>query len=318
MISKKTKQVGFILISLIVTFLFIEGLLRLGSWSFYYLQNEQNKKKISSGIKELVVLCVGESTTAWGGKNSWPSQLQRILNNTQHQVTFHIINKGIPATDTNEILKQLPSHIMKYKPDIVLAMVGINDGYKGMGQNYDIFYPSESLIKSSSSGKSLLKTLLSHSRAYDLFHWMADATKYLAKQNNDAKTKIHLADELTNKSESFDYGFRNPNITHLLPRTILNLNSMVNITTSKGIQFIFVQYPLRKVAILKNSVKGNALYINNYEVFHNLLKKYKYDKLFIDNFANDFGHATTFTNRIIANNVARQLKKFIGFQSQNH
>ena len=29
--------------------------------------------------------------------------------------------------------------------------------------------------------------------------------------------------------------------------------------------------------------------------------------LFIDKFANDFGHATPFGNRIIANNVARQL-----------
>ena len=114
MISKNTKRVGFILISLIVAFLLIEGLLRLGSWGFYYLQDEQNKKNISLNRKELVVLCIGESTTGMGGKNSWPSQLQRILNNTQHQMTFHIINKGLPGTDTNEILKQLPFYIMEY------------------------------------------------------------------------------------------------------------------------------------------------------------------------------------------------------------
>jgi hypothetical protein len=315
MTSENTKRAGFILISLIVTFLFIEGLLRLGSWGFHYLQDEQNKKNISSNRKELVVLYLGESTTGWGGKNSWPSQLQRILNNTQHQVAFHIINKAIPATDTNEILKQLPSHIMKYKPDIVLAMVGINDGY---GQSYDIFYPPESLISSSSLRQSWFITLLSHSRVYGLFHWIADAIKHLTKQNNDVKTKIHLADELINEGESFDYGLRNPNTTHLLPRTILNLNTMVNLTTSKSIKFIFVQYALRKIDILKNSIKGNALYISNYEIFHDLQKKYDYDELFIDNFANDFGHATTFANRIIADNVARQLKVFSGLQNQTH
>ena len=316
MISVNTKRAGFTLISLVVIFLLIEGLLRLGSWSFHYLQDEQNKKNISSNKKELVVLCVGESTTGWGGKNSWPSQLQRILNNTQHEVTFHIVNKGIPATDTNEILKQLPFHIMKHKPDIVLAMVGINDGYEG--HDYDIFYPSESLINSSSSRQSWFITLLNQSRVYGLFDWMAGAIKYLTKQNNNLEMKIHLADELSNERESFDYGLRNPTITHLLPRTILNINSMVNLTTSKNIQFIFVQYALRKVDILKNSVKGNAFYISNYEIFLGLQKKYKYNELFIDKFANDFGHATTFANRIIADNVARQLKKFIGFQSQSH
>jgi hypothetical protein len=57
MISVNTKRAGFTLISLVVIFLLIEGLLRLGSWSFHYLQDEQNKKYISSNKKELVVLC---------------------------------------------------------------------------------------------------------------------------------------------------------------------------------------------------------------------------------------------------------------------
>jgi len=318
MISENTKRVGFILISLIVAFLLIEGLLRLGSWGFYYLQDEQNKKIISLNRKELVVLCIGESTTGMGGKNSWPSQLQRILNNTQHQMTFHIINKGLPGTDTNEILKQLPFYIMEYKPAIVLAMVGINDGYEGRpgDLNYDIFYPSESLINNSSSRQSWFITLLSHSRVYGLFYWMTDGIKYLTKQKNDVKTKIHLTEKLINERESFDYGLRNPNTTHLLPRTILNLNNMANLTTAKSIKFIFVQYALRRVDILKNSVKGNGLYISNYEIFYDLQKKYNYDDLFIDKFANDFGHATPFGNRIIAENVARQLKKILGFQNQ--
>ena len=46
-----------------------------------------------------------------------------------------------------------------------------------------------------------------------------------------------------------------------------------------------------------------------YEIFKSLLKKYVYDDLFIDSFADDFGHATLFGNRVIAENVAQELLK---------
>ena len=46
-----------------------------------------------------------------------------------------------------------------------------------------------------------------------------------------------------------------------------------------------------------------------YEIFKSLLKKYVYDNLFIDSFADDFGHATPFGNRVIAENVAQELLK---------
>ena len=43
----------------------------------------------------------------------------------------------------------------------------------------------------------------------------------------------------------------------------------------------------------------------------NLLKRYKYDDLFTHNFATDFGHATPFGNRVIADNVAKKLLKLL-------
>ena len=46
-----------------------------------------------------------------------------------------------------------------------------------------------------------------------------------------------------------------------------------------------------------------------YEIFKSLLKKYVYDDLFIDTFADNFGHATPFGNRVIAENVAQELLK---------
>ena len=84
---------------------------------------------------------------------------------------------------------------------------------------------------------------------------------------------------------------------------------MVNLTTERGINFVFVQYALRKTDILRNVIEGNVFYISNYEIFSVLLTKYDYSDLFVDKFAKDFGHATTFGNRIIADNVAQQLLK---------
>ena len=46
-----------------------------------------------------------------------------------------------------------------------------------------------------------------------------------------------------------------------------------------------------------------------YEIFKSPLKKNVYDDLFIDSFADDFGHATPFGNRVIAENVAQELLK---------
>ena len=46
-----------------------------------------------------------------------------------------------------------------------------------------------------------------------------------------------------------------------------------------------------------------------YETFKGVLKRHVYDDLFIDSFADDFGHATPFGNRVIAENVTQELLK---------
>ena len=50
----------------------------------------------------------------------------------------------------------------------------------------------------------------------------------------------------------------------------------------------------------------------------NLLTQYDLKDLFYDSFAGDFGHATTFGNRVIAENVAQQLLKNLELQEQSN
>ena len=107
------------------------------------------------------------------------------------------------------------------------------------------------------------------------------------------------------------YGLHNPNATNLYSKTIRNPNDIVDLTTERGINFIFVQYALKKTDVLRNVIERDLFYIDNYEIFMNLLKRYKYDDLFTDNFATDFGHATPLGNRVIVDNVAKKLLKLL-------
>jgi tetratricopeptide (TPR) repeat protein len=76
---------------------------------------------------EVVIMCVGESTTGLGGEYSYPRQLERILNEKNLGKRVSIINKGIPGGESSTILRQLKDNLDKYYPDIVIAMMGIND-----------------------------------------------------------------------------------------------------------------------------------------------------------------------------------------------
>jgi lysophospholipase L1-like esterase len=76
---------------------------------------------------EIVILCIGESTTAWGLSDSYPSQLQNLLDLKYGKNIFRVVNEGVAGTDTSKIYKQLDYLVTHHKPDYVITMMGIND-----------------------------------------------------------------------------------------------------------------------------------------------------------------------------------------------
>jgi len=90
------------------------------------LQEYKNLKVMRQ--KDLIrILCLGESTTASGGDYSYPSQLEKILNEKMPGLKFIVINKGIPAVNTSYIVEHLIENLNRYNPDIVVTMMGCND-----------------------------------------------------------------------------------------------------------------------------------------------------------------------------------------------
>jgi Tfp pilus assembly protein PilF len=123
-VSNKQK-ITLIICGVLFSFVILEIGLRIGGFIFLSLQERKNQIFIKQpGIYRII--CLGESTTA-GTEDSYPFQLEKILNQLNTRIKFSVINKGVPATDTKSILKKLEENINKYRPDMVITMMGIND-----------------------------------------------------------------------------------------------------------------------------------------------------------------------------------------------
>ncbi|MCB9757313.1 MAG: tetratricopeptide repeat protein [Candidatus Omnitrophica bacterium] len=129
------QKIGLFFFALGISLLILEGGLRLGGWVFISLQEKGNQSNVAAG-KEYRILCLGESTTALGGEQAYPRQLERILNSRQSLTKFKVINKGIPATTTDQIVAKVESYIDDYQPQMVVAMMGINDPQNLVKRNW--------------------------------------------------------------------------------------------------------------------------------------------------------------------------------------
>lgn len=120
------EKISFIAVGILAAFLLIEAVLRLAGFGFLFFQEYKNKKnmKDNGGYR---ILCIGDSLTALGGKNSYPAQLQEILNQKFPDLKCSVINKGRVGAKSLETASKLNQYADLYKPDMIIAMTGIND-----------------------------------------------------------------------------------------------------------------------------------------------------------------------------------------------
>ncbi|HRY28634.1 MAG TPA: tetratricopeptide repeat protein [Elusimicrobiota bacterium] len=116
------KKTGLVLLGAGLALLFLETGLRLTGGALRAKQNLSLRKALNSG-GDVRLLCLGESTTAGG----YPKHLEEILNRRQTKTRFTVIDAAYPGTTTSVILTQLEKNLEKYKPQLVVTMMGIND-----------------------------------------------------------------------------------------------------------------------------------------------------------------------------------------------
>lgn len=111
---------------ILLGFAVLEVGMRTAGWLLNRAQARSNQLSLDQGAA-VRVLCVGESTTALGGEQSYPRQLESILNAASSKVRFSVVNAGITATNTDTILERLEGWLDSYHPQVVVVMMGIND-----------------------------------------------------------------------------------------------------------------------------------------------------------------------------------------------
>ncbi len=134
-----------VVLKIVVFFIFLELILRLGGFLFLSMQEWRNWQSVKSD-NEFRILCLGGSETALGGRNTYPTQLQEILNASPLDIKVTVINRGIPNAKTALIAEQIDDLIKKYRPQIVTTMLGATDSYDPLESSF-LLKPKNILTK---------------------------------------------------------------------------------------------------------------------------------------------------------------------------
>jgi len=154
-LSAKNK-ITLILLGVFICIILLEIGLRISGFIILFRQEQKNRSVLKEfkDSRMYRIMCLGGSTTADGGKYSYPSQLEDILNKGDMEIEFRVINKGICGADSALILSKLRENLRRYKPDMVITMIGANDNYDTV--SYD------------ASLKSRIKLIFKNFRVYKL------------------------------------------------------------------------------------------------------------------------------------------------------
>ncbi len=116
------QKTALVLLGLFLSVVLLEAGLRLGGFILLSVQEYGNLRSIKQkGAYR--ILCLGESTT----QGQYPHLLEEILNERHIGVRFSVIDKGRMGTNTRAILSQTEAYLDQYHPDMVVAMMGVND-----------------------------------------------------------------------------------------------------------------------------------------------------------------------------------------------
>ena len=135
------RQKAFLVIfGVIVAVILLETGLQLSSFiGVHVFLPRYDFSEIKPG--ERVTFCMGDSFTygiGAGKDNSYPCQLEEILNKRVKSSRFKVYNLGVPGYNSAQVLKKLRSAISLYKPDAVVVLCGGNDNWNFDGMELQL------------------------------------------------------------------------------------------------------------------------------------------------------------------------------------
>jgi|GEM_PF-2908428 len=183
----RTKKIIGILIYIVFLLVAFEIILRIGG--FLILQNEEPK----IGDDKFVILAIGDSTTYGLGVNqerAYPNQLEIFLKNKYPDKDIVVLNKGIPAQTSISILRNIDSQMIKYKPDLVISLVGVNDYNEALNG-----------VNSRSISGFIISEPITELRVYKFFSILRDFLDFRTKIQDGALIFYDSSRKFTNISD---------------------------------------------------------------------------------------------------------------------
>jgi len=313
---------------IILFLIFFEIFLNVGGYLFLTAQNLMNTSldNTASGKKNYTILCMGDSMTAFGNENSYPKLLEDILNASNTDKHFKVINKGVPVRTSANIVSYLRMNIEEYKPNIVIVMMGADDlEYTDRTDNSWKEKIKITLLEKFKIFR-FMKRLLDPLRP-DLNKRLAHDTKGLALGDESTATTTQAAPSVLASNQSLgrkkltiddpDANRRYEQLIHLDPLTVLSFNDFAEITLSMGKKLIITQYPLMSIQPIQDILKSNnnIIFVENKTNFEQAIKQSNREDYFNDLIAPVFGHCSRKGNELIAQNLATAIRTVI--KSQN-
>lgn len=129
-VPKILSRVALIMFGTALALGLLEAGMRVAGHAIRSAQNRDNARRLRHQ-HQFRVLCLGESTTAGeSGIPRYPELLQEILNRQDLGVSVVAINMGRSGAVTRDLVEQLETESEAFKPNVIVAMMGINDGGK--------------------------------------------------------------------------------------------------------------------------------------------------------------------------------------------
>lgn len=135
--GKIIKKPCSIVISIIIFLVVSEMILRTaGFFYFFSRRDRQIMERLRDGTAKHVILCLGDSFTFGGGldpKYSYPRQLQDLFDASKARAKALVINGGLCEYNSSQVLENLPGNIRRYKPNIIVLLVGASNRFNFIG-----------------------------------------------------------------------------------------------------------------------------------------------------------------------------------------
>ncbi len=135
------KNILLVLAGIIFVLILAELSLRMAG-KIYYASRIKNEALRPQDKDAIRILCLGDSYTFGMGADkgySYPEQLERILNANNPQKNFIVYNAGVPGNTSSKLLSHLDENLERYRPHILIVMIGMNDNYCIEETNYFLF-----------------------------------------------------------------------------------------------------------------------------------------------------------------------------------